>query len=94
MGSRWSDRMLIAPGEAAQHVSQWQEQADRGSQNHVEPEKLPPLENFLGGVGGGSAMGGEGEAGEGQKISGGECWEDEVKQWDETAGREDHDEGY
>lgn len=77
MRSRRPNGALVASREAAKYVSQGQKQPDGGSHDHVKPQQLASLEDLFGGRSD-VAVGGEGEAGEGEKVSGGERWEDKV----------------
>lgn len=89
------DGVVVAAGEAAQHVRQRQEQPYRRPHDHVRPEQPAPLE-YLRRISGAAATGlrrrREDEAGEGDEVGGGEGREEEVEEGDEAGGGEDHDE--
>lgn len=95
MRRRRPDGVVVAAGEAAQHVGQRQEQPHRRPHDHVRPEQPATLE-YLRRLSSGAAAGlrcrREDEAGEGDEVGGGERREEEVEEGDEAGGGEDHDE--
>lgn len=97
MRRRRPDGVLVPPRKPPENIRQRQKQPNRRPHDHIDAEPPAPLEDLRRrrrrrrrrGV----AVGGEGEAGEGEEVCGDEGREGEVEEWNEAAGGEDHDKG-